>query len=132
MLAKKFADEVVLEPCSQEDIEANLLPTDPGKVSVGAAIKGKKLVIQVKQRSGEPWSLTSISALLNHGGKKRVSAKDQLRDPAVHYLLITSAPLTGVALGLHVRDFGQWPKSQSMPKSLVTKLHKDSAGRVDI
>lgn len=35
VLAKKLANAVELEPCSQEDIEAHLPETDPGKVVSG-------------------------------------------------------------------------------------------------
>lgn len=132
VLAKKLANAVELEPCSQEDIEAHLPETDPGKVVLGSAVGQRLLVIQAKLRTGEPWNVSAITALLKHGGTNRVSAKDRLENPTVHYLLVTSAPLTGVARGLRVRNFGQWPDPNEMPASLVSELHPGAAGRVAV
>ena len=132
VLAKKLAAAVELEPCSQEDVEAVLPDTDPGPMALGAATNQRLLVIQAKMRTGEPWNVASVKALLQHGGPKRVSAKDRLKDSQVHYLLITTAPLTGVALGLRVRNFGQWPSAKAMPRRLQGTLHAGAAGRVAV
>jgi DNA-binding GntR family transcriptional regulator len=132
VLAKKLAGNVELEPTSQEDIEASLAATDPGTVAVGIATSHRKLVIQAKQRSTAAWDLKGIAALLKHGGTSRVSAKDRLKDPSVHYLLVTSAPLTGVAGGLRIRQFGQPGDASGMPASLKRELHPGAEGRVDI
>lgn len=132
VLAKKLASSVELEPTSQEDIEASLAATNPGTVAVGIATPHRKLVIQAKQRSTASWDLKSIAALLKHGGTSRVSAKDRLQDPSVHYLLVTSAPLTGVASGLRIRQFGQEGDVRGMPASLKKELHPGSEGRVAV
>jgi hypothetical protein len=132
VLAKKLVSNVELEPTSQEDIEASLAATDPGTVAVGIATPHRKLVIQAKQRSTAAWNLKSIAALLKHGGTSRVSAKDRLQDPRVHYLLVTSAPLTGVASGLRIRQFGQTGDANGMPASLKRELHPGSEGRVAV
>ncbi len=132
VLAKKLAAAVELEPCSQEDIEAVLPDTAPGPMVLDAATNRRLLIIQAKLRTGEPWSVTSIKALLRHGGPKRVSAKDRLKDPQAHYLLITNSPLAGVARGLQVRNFGQWPDAKAMPTTLGGALHAGAAGRVAV
>lgn len=132
VLARRLASSIELEPSSQEDIEATLADTDPGRVAVGLATPQRKLVIQAKQRSNTAWDLKGISSLLKHGGPKRISAKDRLRDRTVHYLLVTSAALTGVATSLRIRQFGQPGDANGMPASLRKELHPGSEGRVAV
>lgn len=76
ILAKKLAAAVELEPCSQEDIEAQLSENGPGRVTLGAATSQRLLVIQAKLRSGESWKVNAIAALLKHGGPNRVSVPE--------------------------------------------------------
>lgn len=132
VLAKRIADAIVLEPCSQEDLEAELQPFDPGNVAVDVDTGEKLLVIQVKSRSTAPWDWQAILKLLKHGGERRISAKDRLKNPKIHYLLVTDAAMVGVASGLRTRSFGLWPKPSAMPSRLAKELHADSAGRVGV
>lgn len=132
MLITKSATQVTLEPANDEDLEADLDPSAPGRVQTGAnTIGGYKLVIQVKLRKTEPWSLTSFNALLNHGKKRRL-ARDHLDDPDTRYLLITSADTKGKARNLMVGGLEEWPETQNFPKSLLKTLQHAPEGRVAI
>lgn len=132
VLAKSMADAVVLEPCSQEDLEAELHPSDPGVAATDVPAGERTLVIQAKSRGNDPWDWRALLRLLKHGSERRVSAKDRLKDSKIHYLLVTDAALTGVATGLRTRSLGYWPRATGMPASVGKELHDRSAGRVAV
>lgn len=64
MLAKRAAAEVVVEPRSDEDLEAAV--QDPAVASLGLMAQGLRfdLVLQAKTRSGSPWSSSAIADVL--------------------------------------------------------------------
>jgi hypothetical protein len=64
MLAKAATDEVMIEPCSEEDVEAAV--TDPAAASFGLTAQGARfdLILQAKTRSGSPWPATAIADVL--------------------------------------------------------------------
>lgn len=132
LLISKSATSVTLEPANEEDLEADLAPYRPGRVMPSARVGGGyTLVIQVKRRTGEPWSIKDFIALLEHG-EKRVPAKHHLDDAKNHYLLVTSADAKGEARNLLVAGAEESPESHSFPKSLKKILPKDAPGRVAI
>jgi hypothetical protein len=132
MLISKSATRVTLEPANQEDLEVDLEPDRPGRVEPRAALTtGRKLVIQVKWRTGEPWSIEDFKGLLNHG-KKRKPARDHLKDPKTNYLLVTSAAAKGGALDLLVGGFEESADQHNFPASLVGTLPANAAGRVAV
>lgn len=132
MLANKFAQSIELEPATEEDIEADLTETEPGRLATNVAADGYRLVVQAKLRSGNAWSVAGINALLKHGGARRLSAARRLAAPNLRYLLITSAGLNGETRGLRVGRAGSWPKPAGMPTSTISKLPAKAAGRVGI
>ncbi len=132
LLANKVAQSLQLEPASEEDIEADLAESEPGRLATQVASDGYKLVVQAKRRSGDAWTVAGVNALLKHGGKNRLSAARRLADPNIRYLLVTSAGLNGETRGLSVGRAGNWPKRSSMPASTLTALPADAAGRVGI
>lgn len=132
LLANRFARSIQLEPTSQEDIEADLTESEPGRLATRVATEGYKLVVQAKRRSGDAWTVAGVRALLRHGGKNRLPAARRLADPNVRYLLVTSAGLNGETRGLSVGRAGNWPKRSAMPASIVAALPPDAAGRVGI
>lgn len=131
VLAQKLTQELILEPASQEDIEAEMSDDVPGRVTSNASLEGYKLVVQAKLRTGDAWSVNGIKALLEHG-VTRDSACNQLADPRVRYLLVTSATLNGETRGLKVHRVNNWPNPSDMPISIVNILPPDAAGRVAI
>jgi hypothetical protein len=131
MLVRKLAQELTLEPLSQEDIEATIDPASP-MLSEAVPLEDYRLVVQCKLDNTGPWKLTGLSALLSHGAR-RPSAKAQLADPKARYLLISNADLDGLARNLQVRDLCEWPPADKMPKTLADALGPtDAAGRIAV
>lgn len=132
VLADKLTQELILEPSSQEDLEADLQDHEPGHVTSAVLMDGYRLVVQAKRRTGDAWSVSAIKALLKHGSDSRVSAAERLSDADIRYLLVTSAALNGGSKGLRVRRAGVWPKGADMPVSIVKALPVGAAGRVAV
>lgn len=132
LLANKQAHELVLEPASQEDLEAALEEHEPGRATERLQVGNYILVVQAKLRTGDAWTAAGIKALLAYGSDQRVSAAKRLADPKVRYLLVTSAALNGKAKDLGVRNPGVWPKIPEMPASILRSLPNNAAGRVAV
>ena len=132
MLASKMCHEIELEPASQEDLEATLPDTEPGRVTSTLTIEKYMLVVQAKLRTGDAWTVADFNRLLHHGGAKRRSAADRLLNFNLRYLLMTNAGVNGVARELQVGRIGAWPSPTTMPNSILRHLPADSAGRVAI
>ena len=64
MLAKAVTDEVVIEPRSEEDLEAAV--KDPAAASLGLSVVGARLdlILQAKTRTGSPWPSSAIADVL--------------------------------------------------------------------
>ncbi|MBP6013292.1 MAG: hypothetical protein KBA31_13790 [Alphaproteobacteria bacterium] len=131
VLANKLAQELVLEPASEEDVEADLAETEPGRLTSTAHLDGYRLIVQAKLRGGDAWTVAGVKALLQHG-EARPSAANRLKDPKARYLLVTTAGLNGGTKGLRVRRPGNWPQSPNMPSSIKGTLPSGSAGRVAV
>jgi hypothetical protein len=132
IVANKQAQELTLEPASQEDIEGTLDEFEPGRVTGELRLGQSKLVVQAKLRSGNAWTIKTLQTLLEYGGKKRVPATERLKDPQVHYLLVTSAGLNGEAASLRVKKPGRWPKPADLPSSFTEALPADAIGRIGV
>ena len=131
VLANRLAQEVILEPASEEDIEADLAETEPGRLTSTAALDGYRLIVQAKLRGGNAWTVAGVKALLRHGDA-RASAAKRLEDPKARYLLVTTAGLNGGTQGMRVRRPGNWPRADDMPSTVKSALPAGSAGRVAI
>jgi hypothetical protein len=129
VLANRWTEELVLEPASQEDLEADLGEFVPGPMATGAKLDSYRLIVQAKLRNGDAWTAKGIERLLQHG-EDRVSAAERLKDPAARYLLVTSAAINGAARKLGVRRAGTWPRE--MPPSIAKALPAGAAGRVAV
>ncbi|HBI6864228.1 TPA: hypothetical protein K8E22_003914 [Enterobacter cloacae] len=132
MLNSNLTQSLELEPGSEEDLEATLANDEPGRVVTRVGLNGYTLVVQVKLRNGDAWTVNGIVRLLNHGSATRLSAAKRLADPSVRYLLVTSAALNGKTRDLIVHRAGNWPKEGRMSASVVKALPAGSAGRVAI
>jgi hypothetical protein len=64
MLAKDGAQELAIEPQSQEDIEAEVRDPGTSSLKVGASLGKVDLVIQVKSRATSPWSGKAFAEVL--------------------------------------------------------------------
>lgn len=132
VLASQLTQELVLEPSSEEDIEANLQEFEPSHVTGNAQLGSYQLVVQVKLRTGDAWTASGIKALLEHGSDTRASAATRLANSGVRYLLVTSAALNGDTRKLSVRRASVWPSTVGMPTSIERALPAGAAGRVAI
>ena len=132
ILASKLTQEMVLEPASQEDLEAEIEDYAPGRVTSSIAIDGYTLVVQAKYRSGDAWTVPHIKRLLMHGGRDRKSAACRLSASNIRYLLVTNAGLNGGTRKLQVHHAGSWPDSAGMPVSIVDSLPPGAPGRVAV
>lgn len=134
LLDKRLAPSMVVEPVSQEDIEADITDGDgPGVVATRTEILSNtpyRLVIQAKLRSTEPWSIEDLRSLLKHG-KRRISAAKRLDDPHIRYLLVTNADLKGVARQIRVSVLGAWP-TDPLPVSLKSDVPSTAKGRLAV
>ena len=132
ILASKLTQEMILEPASQEDLEAEIEDYAPGRVTSSIAIDGYTLVVQAKYRSGDAWTVPRIKRLLMHGGRDRKSAACRLSASNLRYLLVTNAGLNGDTRKLQVHHAGSWPDSAGMPVSIVDSLPPGAPGRVAV
>jgi hypothetical protein len=130
VLARRVAQQVVLEPASQEDLEAEV-ENAPGALTETIALDTYRLVIQCKLRSTGPWKHEELTRLLAHG-TRRTSAKDRLLEPRLRYLLITSADLDGVARKLRVEVVGDWPSASDLPTEMGNNLPAGVGGRIAV
>lgn len=79
---------MVLEPTTEEDIEADLAETEPGRVVTTAKVEQYRLIVQAKHRSGDAWSVAGVKGLLEHG-TNRPFAASRLADLRNRYLQVT-------------------------------------------
>jgi hypothetical protein len=132
LLAKKLAQQLVLEPASKEDLEARLSDAEPGRLAARVNVNASKLlVVQAKLRKTGPWKVGELASLLQHG-TDRLSAAERLKDSQVNYLLVTSADVDGVARTLRQGSFGESPKKLKLPAMIARAVPKDAAGRIGI
>jgi DNA polymerase III delta prime subunit len=123
MLAKHATDEIIIEPQSDEDIEATL--QDPSNAILGLNIVGKKvdLILQAKTRSGSPWSTSAIAdVLLGTDGDQESSGRKRSRplkmleaESTKHYAFVTNEATVGALRaheGEHLFDF---PEVNQLP-----------------
>ncbi|MEO8836844.1 MAG: hypothetical protein ABI364_08895 [Caldimonas sp.] len=131
VLANRLTHELILEPASEEDIEADLAEIEPGRLTSTATLDGYRLIVQAKLRSGNAWTVAGVKALLKHG-EARPSAAKRLEDPKARYLLVTTAGLNGGTQGLRVRRPANWPRAVDIPSTIKSVLPTGSSGRVAI
>ncbi|POE08560.1 hypothetical protein BV921_15130 [Pectobacterium odoriferum] len=133
MLGSGLTQMIELEPGSEEDLEAQLADDEPGRVATCVGLDGYTLVVQVKLRSGDAWTVSGINRLLKYGSSTRISAARRLTNPAVRYLLVTSAVLNGKARTLRVKHAGSWPKhNNELPISTAKLISTNAIGRIAV
>jgi hypothetical protein len=99
LVASKLSQELELEPPSEEDSEAEMIETIPGRLTSNVPVENYTLVVQAKWRSGDAWTVPSIKTLLEYGSDRPVSAAKRLADPHIRYVLVTGAALNGGVQG---------------------------------
>ena len=124
VIIKKLAHELLIEPASQKDAEADVAPQERS-FEATASVSGYRLVIQAKRFTGDPWRSSDLERLLNHGTARVPAGTRLLADSHVRYLLVTSADVNGPR-ELLVTDFDEWPPAAGIP---ITFQPYTSAGR---
>ena len=81
VLAKKVARSVVLEPASEEDLEADV-ENAPGALTEEIKLDAYRLVIRCKLRSTGPWKHEELTRLLARGTERK-PAKERLLEPDI-------------------------------------------------
>ncbi|WP_174278473.1 hypothetical protein [Sphingomonas bacterium] len=132
VLVSHLTEQLELEPASQEDLEAELADTTPGRLVSRLPMKGYTLVVQAKRRCGDAWTPSTLRTLLKHGSEGRKSAAERLKNPTARYLLVTSAGLNGPAKKLGRRHAGSWPRAAAMPTMISKAFTHSFAGRVAV
>jgi len=132
VLISRLTDELVLEPASQEDLEATLSDAEPGRLVSHVPMTGYTLIVQAKRRGGDAWTPTTLKSLLKHGSDTRISATERLKNVGARYLLVTSAGINGDARKLNRRQAGSWPKPNAMPNVIAKGIDHDISGRVAV
>ena len=133
VLAHRVASAVLIEPASQEDLEADVDNDDaPGRLTSGAELGGYTLIVQAKLRTGDAWTVPGLRRLLRYGGNSRPSAVERLQEQKkARYLLVTSGGLNGEARLLGIGDpIGEWPVE--LPSSIDGLDEAALQGRVAV
>lgn len=130
VMVRKVAPQIVLEPTTEEDLEADI-EGEPGAMTQVAPLEGYSLIVQCKVKSTGPWTHQEIGRLLTHGTKRK-SAVERLKDERTRYLLVATADLQGVARDLQVKEVGAWPDATVIPPSIGALLPPSACGRVGI
>lgn len=113
LVVHRVARSVRIEPVSEEDLEADVEEEDaPGRLTSRADINEHTLVVQAKLRTANSWTESRLKKLLRHGGVRRKSAVERLKDEAARYLLVTNAQLEGPAARVGIADpVSAWPET---------------------
>ena len=128
----RIVKAVQIEPLSYEDLEADISENDaPGRLTNVTQNDEYTLVVQAKFRTAHTWTSANFRNLLSHGGKRRKSAADRLKDRSVRYLLVTNASLNSETNCLRISDqVITWP---TLSPSLTGELgDSDLNGRVAV
>ncbi|MFH1216487.1 MAG: hypothetical protein V1706_08295 [Pseudomonadota bacterium] len=138
MLAKDVTEEIEIEPCSEEDIQAAV--TDPSSASLSLQVHCTQLhlIMQAKTRSGSPWSSTAIADILlgkdadvtNQGARRHRPLTMLQADPHGRYIFVTNEASTEALRpheGTHLFDF---PEVDELPPH--TRHGFDSTARASL
>ncbi|RVG74056.1 HEAT repeat domain-containing protein [Sinorhizobium meliloti] len=103
MLAKGITSEIIVEPPSDEDMEAAVTKPDLASLGFKTALSEIRLSVQAKSRTTAPWSSLDFSNILlgkplrseqdgpSKGPALRERPLDMLSaDPTAHYLFVTN------------------------------------------
>lgn len=132
VVVARLTEEMTLEPASEEDLEADVAESQPGRVVNRVPLEGYTLIVQAKRKTTDAWTPTTLKTLLDHGSDTRISAAERLKVAKNRYLLVTSAGLNGDASKLKVRKAGNWPGTASIPSVIKDALTVDATGRLAV
>ena len=121
MIAKEASDCVVIEPRSEEDLEAAVKA--PDSASLGLSAEVANLFVQVKSRSTSPWSSSAFAAVLKgndrtsgDSSRSRIRPLEMLiQDSSRRYLFITNESLEASLRPHSTESVLQFPSVTELP-----------------
>lgn len=119
IIAKALTDAIVVEPRSEEDIEASVHA--PDEASLNVSVARYKLTVQIKSRSTAPWTSAAFSKVLKGNSKKsktlgRLRPFDMLlANPQEKYLLITNEAVDASLRPHTVESLLDFPDAKELP-----------------
>ena len=144
MLARSVSEELVVEPPSQEDVEAAV--RDKAAASLGMASEegSRRFSFQIKSRSGEPWSAAALGGILTRGRQGGVSPKPARESPLEmletddrgRFVLITNETTSEALRRFEVEDVLEASEARSLPRGArqgrAAGLQASLAGRIAV
>ena len=124
MIAKEATDALVIEPPSDEDIEAAVIDPDEALLGLVAASDRFDLIVQIKSRSTEPWTAAAVANILTGGevGGAAPSPAGRTRplgmliaDPRRRYVFVTNESLAGPLRPHHGEHLLDFPEIDVLP-----------------
>jgi hypothetical protein len=122
IIAKEATRMMVIEPPSDEDIEAAVTNSDSAALGLSTGRNHYALILQIKSRSTEPWTTAALAPILLGEGKSSVGSKARQRplstlaaDAQRRYVFVTNESLAGPLRpysGEHLLDF---PDVKTLP-----------------
>ena len=136
LLRQDVAESVVIEPRSQEDIEAELrVPSDDALSFVSADTERYRLLVQIKSKSTGVWSardfanvLIAREATAAAGPLPRARPIEMLKENVnARYLFVTDEAVTAGLRHYHVQTPADWPLSETLPARAGAGLTAEQA-----
>ena len=134
MLARSVTEKVVIEPPSQEDVEAAI--QDPTKRALAVASVGgpRKFAFQIKRRSSAPWSASHFAAIITRGRSGDEATKLERKSPvemlgtdkSMRFVMITNETTSARLRQFEVEDVLDDSEAITLP-ARVGKGMSDSA-----
>ncbi|WP_395850343.1 HEAT repeat domain-containing protein [Cystobacter fuscus] len=106
LFEEECAEQLELEPASQEDIEADLgVPSERASAVLEVT---RRLILQVKRHSSAPWSVSELEQVLkgqdSSGGDRKSALQRLMDEPGHRYILITDAQLPRTLQGFRIES----------------------------
>jgi hypothetical protein len=142
-LAQQRSEEILVEPLSQEDIEASISDNaeDRAVSTVGTHYGAEHLYIQVKRRSTGPWSVGDFADVFVGTPSDSKDRRSRQRpweilekDPQARYLLLTDAAVNESLIPYRISGLLLRHSSSTIPSSMKAraKVSDASAGQFAI
>lgn len=121
-------DEIIVEPATQEDIEAHLnVPADEASGTMRIPHASRKILVQIKYRGAGHWRSASIKALFvdaPHQGTRGPSRRDRakqllLDDPTRRYVLVTNVSVDAKWSPFRIEEIAASPPKDLVPPGIA-------------
>ena len=129
MVARSVTDEVVIEPPSQEDVEATIQDAGKAELRLCCADSPSRHAFQMKRRSSAPWSASDLAKVITQGevAQARKSPLEMLEaDKRMRFVLITNETTAKRLRPFEVEDVQEVSEATSLPRGVRTDLGKSA------